>query len=44
MLISANNVFFSSSLPGIPPHVDTTSAFEDGLMSLSIGSQVNHYV
>lgn len=26
---------------GIPPHVDTTSAFEDGLMSLSLGSQVN---
>jgi len=25
---------------GIPPHVDTPSAFEDGLVSLSIGSQV----
>ncbi|KAK7500596.1 hypothetical protein BaRGS_00008171 [Batillaria attramentaria] len=25
---------------GIPPHVDTPSAFEDGLMSLSCGSQV----
>ncbi|KAL5011567.1 hypothetical protein ScPMuIL_010118 [Solemya velum] len=24
---------------GIPPHVDTPSAFEDGLMSLSLGSQ-----
>ncbi|XP_076446185.1 tRNA (carboxymethyluridine(34)-5-O)-methyltransferase ALKBH8-like [Babylonia areolata] len=25
---------------GIPPHVDTPSAFEDGIMSLSCGSQV----
>ncbi|KAK3577072.1 hypothetical protein CHS0354_037097 [Potamilus streckersoni] len=25
---------------GIPPHVDTPSAFEDGIMSLSLGSQV----
>ncbi|XP_060572353.1 alkylated DNA repair protein alkB homolog 8-like isoform X2 [Ruditapes philippinarum] len=25
---------------GIPPHVDTTTAFEDGLISLSLGSQV----
>ncbi|XP_064608870.1 alkylated DNA repair protein alkB homolog 8-like [Liolophura sinensis] len=25
---------------GIPPHVDTPSAFEDGLMSVSLGSQV----
>ncbi|KAL4230733.1 Alkylated DNA repair protein alkB 8 [Mactra antiquata] len=25
---------------GIPPHVDTPSAFEDGLVSLSLGSQV----
>ncbi|XP_053399795.1 alkylated DNA repair protein alkB homolog 8-like isoform X2 [Mercenaria mercenaria] len=25
---------------GIPPHVDTTTAFEDGLVSLSLGSQV----
>ncbi|XP_041360142.1 alkylated DNA repair protein alkB homolog 8-like [Gigantopelta aegis] len=24
---------------GIPPHVDTPSAFEDGIMSLSLGSQ-----
>lgn len=26
--------------PGIPPHIDTPEAFEDGLMSLSLGSQV----
>ncbi|KAJ8298479.1 hypothetical protein KUTeg_025010 [Tegillarca granosa] len=25
---------------GIPPHVDTPAAFEDGLMALSLGSQV----
>ncbi|XP_069131327.1 alkylated DNA repair protein alkB homolog 8-like isoform X2 [Argopecten irradians] len=25
---------------GIPPHVDTPAAFEDGIMSLSLGSQV----
>ncbi|XP_059176888.1 alkylated DNA repair protein alkB homolog 8-like isoform X2 [Physella acuta] len=25
---------------GIPPHVDTVEAFEDGIMSLSLGSQV----
>lgn len=29
--------------PGIPPHVDTPSAFEDGIMSLSCGSQVNSF-
>jgi len=29
---------------GIPPHVDTHSAFEDGIVSLSLGSQVNAFV
>ena len=30
---------------GIPPHTDTHSAFEDGIISLSLGSQVclQHY-
>lgn len=28
------------SLKGIPPHVDTHSPFEDGIVSLSLGSQV----
>lgn len=27
-------------LPGIPPHVDTHSAFEDPILSLSLGSSV----
>lgn len=27
-------------LSGIPPHVDTHSAFEEDLISLSLGSQV----
>ena len=27
---------------GIPPHIDTHSAFEDGIISLSLGSQVKH--
>lgn len=31
-----NNIIFS----GIPPHVDTPGAFEDGIMSLSLLSQV----
>lgn len=26
---------------GIPPHVDTHSAFEDEIISLSLGSEVN---
>lgn len=30
-------LFFSE---GIPPHVDTHSAFEDGIASISLGSQV----
>jgi hypothetical protein len=30
------NIIFS----GIPPHVDTPGAFEDGIMSLSLLSQV----
>ena len=25
---------------GIPPHIDTHSAFEDGIVSVSLGSQV----
>lgn len=29
------------SVSGIPPHVDTVEAFEDGIMSLSLGSQVS---
>lgn len=28
---------------GIPPHVDTHSAFEDGIASVSLGSQVIMY-
>ena len=27
-------------LSGIPPHIDTHSAFEDGIVALSLGSQV----
>lgn len=27
---------------GIPPHVDTHSPFEDGIVSLSLGSQVQN--
>ena len=29
---------------GIPPHVDTHSAFEDGIASVSLGSQVIMYL
>ena len=29
---------------GIPPHVDTHSAFEDGIASISLGSQVIVYL
>ena len=29
---------------GIPPHVDTHSAFEDGIASVSLGSQVITYL
>lgn len=32
------------SLPGIPPHIDTHSAFEDTIMSLSLGAQVNTFL
>lgn len=32
--------FSLSFAEGIPPHVDTHSAFEDGIVSLSLGSQV----
>lgn len=28
---------------GIPPHIDTHSAFEDGIASVSLGSQVIMY-
>lgn len=28
------------SFPGIPPHIDTHSAFEDTILSLSLGAQV----
>lgn len=30
-----------SSISGIPAHVDTHSAFEDEIVSLSLGSEVN---
>ena len=30
------------SSAGIPPHVDTHSAFEDGIAALSLGAQVTH--
>ena len=29
---------------GIPPHVDTHSAFEDGIASVSLSSQVRMYL
>lgn len=29
---------------GIPPHVDTHSAFEDGIASVSLGSQVRTHL
>ena len=29
---------------GIPPHIDTHSAFEDGIASISLGSQVIMYL
>lgn len=29
------------SIPGIPAHIDTHSAFEDEIVSLSLGSEVN---
>lgn len=32
-----------SSFPGIPPHIDTHSAFEDTILSLSLGAQVNTF-
>lgn len=33
-----------TSFKGIPPHVDTHSAFEDGIASVSLGSQVIMYL
>lgn len=39
-VVTCLNVF--PLLTGIPPHVDTPSAFEDGIVSLSLGSQVCH--
>jgi len=33
-------MLFSIIFSGIPPHVDTPGAFEDGIMSLSLLSQV----
>lgn len=32
------------SFPGIPPHIDTHSAFEDTILSLSLGAQVNTFL
>ena len=32
--------FHVSVFPGIPPHVDTHSAFEDGIISIALGSHV----
>ena len=29
---------------GIPPHIDTHSAFEDGIASISLGSQVPSFL
>jgi len=29
------------SYAGIPPHIDTHSAFEDEIISLSLGAEVN---
>lgn len=41
LLLLLETVVFSLFCPeGIPPHVDTHSAFEDGIVSLSLGSQV----
>jgi hypothetical protein len=36
-LVINSDVLFA----GIPAHVDTGPAFEDGIMSLSLGSQVS---
>lgn len=35
------NFIFIFYPEGIPPHVDTHSAFEDGIVSLGLGSQVS---
>lgn len=32
------------SFPGIPPHIDTHSAFEETILSLSLGAQVSSTV
>ena len=32
------------SSTGIPPHIDTHSAFEDGITSISLGSQVASFL
>ena len=32
--------FFVFSCAGIPPHIDTHSAFEDEIISLSLGAEV----
>ena len=42
-----NNVIMRNAFTlfkGIPPHVDTHSAFEDGIASVSLGSQVIMYL
>lgn len=33
--------FWFFSYAGIPPHIDTHSAFEDEIISLSLGAEVN---
>jgi hypothetical protein len=33
-------LIITSTFPGIPPHVDTHSAFEDPILSLSLGSSI----
>lgn len=34
-------IIFTFFLTGIPPHTDTHSAFEDEIISLSLGAEVN---
>lgn len=39
IIIMLTFCFFSYA--GIPPHIDTHSAFEDEIISLSLGAEVN---
>jgi len=46
-IMLGKNVLIKSAFAlfkGIPPHVDTHSAFEDGIASVSLGSQVIMYL